>query len=210
MFNALLLVLHLAGPALAANPTKPHPHQGTATKFVNPKRTQLTDAENQTIKNGGLVKKQARTDKGGRGIAILDIAATKRDILAVITDYDEYPNFIDRMEKAEIYKENEKEIYTTFVLNATVSKIEYYIYHKVDRRKGLITWTLDYTRESDFDDSTGYWLVYRSPDDPQKTRLEYSVDLRLKGWVPKFVEKLLADQGLEDATKWVKKQAESR
>lgn len=210
MLNVLLLAFHLSGPALAANPNAPHPHQGTATKFVNPKRTKLSAAERKTIKGGGFVKKQVKTDKGGRGIAILDIDASKSDILDVITDYDEYPNFIERMEKAEIYEENDKEIYTTFVLNATVSKIEYYIYHKIDKRKGLITWTLDYSRESDFDDSTGYWLVYRSPDDPSKTRLEYSVDLRLKGWVPKFVEKLLADKGLEDATKWVKKQAESR
>jgi len=210
MINALLLVLHLAGPAFAANPNAPHPHQGTADRLNNPKRSKLTAAEEEVIKSGGIVKKQVRTEKGGRGIAVLDIAANKRDIMKVITDYEEYPNFIERMEKAEIYKENEKEIFTAFTLNATVSKIEYYIYHKVDKRRGLVTWTLDYSRESDLDDSVGYWLAYRSPDDPKKTRLEYSVDLRLKGWVPGFVEKLLADQGLEDATKWVKKQSESR
>ena len=45
-----------------------------------------------------------------------------------------------------------------------------------------MTWTLDYSQESDLDDSTGYWLVYPSPADPSKTRVEYTVDLRVSGW----------------------------
>ena len=67
---------------------------------------------------------------------------------------------------------------------------------------------LDYSKESDLDDSTGYWLIYPSPTDPNKTRVEYSVDIRIKGWVPSFIEDMLADQGLEDATRWVKRESE--
>ena len=101
MMNALLLVLHLASTAFAANPNAPHPHQGTADRLHNPKRSKLSSEERATIKAGGIVKKQVRTKNGGRGIAVLDIAASKRDIMNVITDYEEYPKFIDRMEKTE-------------------------------------------------------------------------------------------------------------
>ena len=34
--------------------------------------------------------------------------------------------------------------------------------------------------------------------------MEYSVDIQIKGWLPSFIEDMLADQGLEDATRWVK------
>ena len=34
------------------------------------------------------------------------------------------------------------------------------------------------------------------------------MDMRLKGWVPGFVENMLAKKGLTMATSWVKKQAE--
>ena len=73
-----------------------------------------------------------------------------------------------------------------------------------------MSWTLDYGRESDLDDSTGYWLVYPSPLDPQKTRVEYSVVLLIKGWVPGFIQTMLADSGVENATKWVKREAEKK
>ena len=86
--------------------------------------------------------------------------------------------------------------------------VEYFIKHNLHEKEGYVTWTLDYSRESDLDDSTGYWLLYPSPDNPDHTRVEYSVDIRIKGWIPKFIETMLAEQGLEDATKWVKKAVE--
>jgi len=45
---------------------------------------------------------------------------------------------------------------------------------------------------------------------PNICRVEYSVNLRLQGWVPGFLKKILVDQGLEDATRWVKVQSEAR
>ena len=86
--------------------------------------------------------------------------------------------------------------------------VVYFIEHSFHKSEGYMTWTQDYTRESDLDDSTGYWLVYPSPDTPGATRVEYTVDMRLKGWVPGFVENMLAKKGLTMATSWVKKKAE--
>ena len=95
-----------------------------------------------------------------------------------------------------------------FVISTWGVTVEYYVKHDYQPQKGYMTWTLDYTRESDLGDSTGYWLVYPSPLDPSKTRVEYSVDLRIQGWVPGFIQTMLAESGVEDATKWVKREAE--
>jgi hypothetical protein len=83
--------------------------------------------------------------------------------------------------------------------------VQYYIKHDYQPEKGSMTWTLDYSRKSDLDDSAGYWLVYPSPVDTSKTRVEYSVDLRIAPTIPSFIETILADKGIKNATKWVKK-----
>ena len=89
-------------------------------------------------------------------------------------------------------------------------EVEWFIRHVLNTDKGYVTWTLDYDRESDLDDSIGYWRVSPSKKDPNVTRVEYSVNIRLRGWVPAFIKKILVDQGLEDATSWVKVQSETR
>ena len=214
MLLHLLTFIGLQNPSFAADPNKPHPHQGTATKFNNPKRTVLTTSEVQTLQSGKAVRKQVKQDNGGRGIAIMDVAAPVDIVMNVILDFPMYPKWIDQLSKCEVYKKEssgaEQLIYGDFIISSMMMNIQYYIKHTYSPEKNLITWTLDYSKESDLDDSTGYWLVYPSPENPQKTRVEYSVDLRVGSWVPGFVEDMLANQGLEDATTWMKRESEKR
>ena len=68
----------------------------------------------------------------------------------------------------------------------------------------------DYTKESDFDDSCGYWYCIPHPDDPEeKTRLFYSVQVSMFDWVPAFVVDFMSKKALTDATAWVKKFSEA-
>ena len=41
-----------------------------------------------------------------------------------------------------------------------------------------------------------------------KTRVEYSVVLRIGSYTPNFIETILADKGIKNATRWVKINAE--
>jgi ribosome-associated toxin RatA of RatAB toxin-antitoxin module len=194
----------------AADPDKAHDHQGIGTRFTTPVKTKLSSEDTATLKSGKPIMKQVKADGGGRGVAIMDIAADEKTVWSVITDFPSYPNWINQLSLCEVYKKEGSQIYTRFIINAALMKVEYFINHTYSPEKGYITWELDYSRQSDLDDSTGYWMVYPSPLDPAKTRVEYSVDLRIKDWVPKFVQNMLANQGVEDATKWVKKQSEKR
>lgn len=209
MFKLFLLALLASGPSLAADETKPHPHQGKSEKFTSPKPTKLSKAEVATIKKGNAVRRQIQNDSGGRGIAIMDVKASPDKIWTTIVDYKAYPNWIDKLDKTSVYggspATGQK---VKFELSVFGMDVVYFIDHSFHQSEGYMTWTLDYSRESDLDDSTGYWLVYPSPDTPGATRVEYTVDMRLKGWVPGFVENMLAKKGLTMATSWVKKQAE--
>jgi len=194
---------------MAADANSPHPHQGIAERFVNPTPTVLSKEEKATLEQGAAVRRQVQGDSGGRGIAIMDVKAPPEKIWKTILDYSKYPNWIDNLDRTQVYGGNAEAGYKVeFELSVLGMEITYFIKHILNPDKGNLTWHLDYSRESDIDDSTGYWLVYAAPGRPGFTRVEYSVDLRLKGWVPGIVENMLAKKGLVLATSWVKQQAE--
>ena len=195
-------------PVFAANPNTPHAHTGIATKFTNPAKATLSSSEAATLSNGKAVLKQIQEGNGGRGVAIFDVNATPDQVWKVITSFEKYPSYIDELSNVQTYATRGNDLFVDFTISSWGFEVQYYIKHDYQPSKGYMTWTLDYSRESDLDDSTGYWLVYPSPLDPNKTRVEYSVDLRIKGWVPGFIQTMLAETGVENATKWVKRDSE--
>jgi uncharacterized membrane protein len=204
-----ILLLACSLPALAGDPASPHPHLGIAPKFKNPERTQPTAAEAAKLAAGDSVRKQIQYDDGGRGISIMDIKGTPEEVWTVIMDFDSYPGWVDMLERTDVYSHDEvSRVKVFFALKVMAMDVEYWIDHRYDKAAGHMTWELDYSKHSDIDDSTGYWLVYPSPGRAGFTRVEYTVDLRLSGFVPKVVENLLANQGLDRATSWVKQQVE--
>jgi uncharacterized membrane protein len=209
IITSILFAALLASPvARSADATQPHPHQGVAPKFGVPSPTSVTAEEEAELATGKAVRKQIRSDSGGRGIAIMDINASSEKVWTVIQDFGSYPGWIDNLKSTEVYSRTGNHLFVAFRLSVLGMSVVYFIDHTVHADQGYMTWQLDYARESDIDDSTGYWLTYAAPGKPGFTRVEYTVDLRLKGWVPGILENLLAKKGLILATSWVKQQSE--
>lgn len=205
----VLLGLLLATPAFAADPSVPHDHQGKLAAYKGaPPPLALTSEETAKLQAGESVLKQTKGDNGGRGIAVLDVHATPDTIWSKITNYKMYPTWVDHVTTCEVYKQEPGLIYTRFVLGTMGMSIEYYIKHVDRRSEGYLTWTLDYSRLSDFDDSVGYWRVTPLSSNPPLSRLEYSVAILMKGYVPDFIVDMVTNKGLTNATAWVKKQSE--
>lgn len=208
--HLLALFLLTASPTLAADPKSPHEHQGVVSPYpATPAAIELTADELSSLQSGKAVRKQLKGESGGRGLAVQDIKAPKSVVWGRILDYDAYPRMVDGVDECGNYRVDGQNIYTRFVISAMFSKVEYYIHHVYRKDLDYLTWTLDYGRESDLDDSVGYWYVTEPADHPGYTRVFYSVDVRIKGWVPKMVEDMIAKKGLAQATEWVKKESEA-
>ena len=210
---APLVTLALAGIALAADPGKPHPHQGIAPKFTAaPSPTALTAEEAATLSPGHPVLKQVKYEgvSGGRGVAIMDVAAPPDDVWAIILDFSHYPDWVDQLAVCSPYRESGDHRYVQFEIRSLGMSVEYFIDHTVHRDAGYVTWALDYSRESDLDDSVGYWFIRPHPDHAGWSRVEYTVDVRVASAVPSFIEDIVAKKGLRDATSWLPKAAEAR
>ena len=201
----------LVAAALAANAQKPHPHQGVLKPYTQLRQPQLSANDLQALGAGLAVRRQTEGDGGGRGLAIFRVNATPEMTWSVIADFPSYPTWIEDVSRAEVYPcDGENNICVAFKLSRLVFSLDYYIRHVFHDAEQWGTWTLDYSRESDIDDSVGFWRVTPVAEKPGTSQVEYSVDLQLRHWIPGIVRSLIVDKGLKQATEWVRVQSEAR
>ena len=211
LLAALLVSSSMVGVALAADAGKPQGHKGVLKPYARPPPPLvLTDKEKATLDKGKSVMRQLEGEGGGRGMAIFRVNAAPDVVWAIINDFHSYPTWIDEVKKCEIYKKDGGKIDVAFKISSFPVSIEYFNAHDYDMANRWGTWTLDYNRESDLDDSVGFWRVTPVEGDATRSMVEYSVDIKIKGWVPDFIRELLVDKGLKQATNWVKVQSEKR
>lgn len=209
---AIVLATGLTAPqARAADPAAAHPHRGILKPYPRPPAPlKLSDAERQRLDEGKAVMRMTEGQTGGRGMAIFKVNASPDVTWGTIRDFGSYPRWIDEVKKCEIYRQEGGRVDVAFQLKAFPVTLDYYIHHELDLAGRWGTWTLDYARDSDLDDSVGFWRVSPVEGQPDQSIVEYSIDIKIKGWVPGFIRELLVDKGLKQATAWVKVQSEKR
>lgn len=205
-----VLLTGCAAAAWAANARKPHPHQGVLKPYVELPAARLEPKDLTQLRDGKSIRRQTEGDNGGRGLAIFRVNAAPATVWGVINDFGKYPKWINNVDKCEVYKRDGDNIDVDFVISGLGFSAEYYIHHIYHPAEHWGTWTLDYSRESDLDDSVGFWRVTPWVEDASQSVVEYSVDVQVRGWLPGFIRGLFVDKGLKQATEWVKVQSELR
>jgi len=196
--------------AQGADPDKPHPHQGIVPPFAGePPRTSLSASEEAQLARGDAVLTTLAGDAGGRGTAVRDIDAPPEVVWERIGAFGEYPEMVPRITESEIYAREGPDVRVRMVLRVLGFRYEYFIRHDFRPEEGFITWTLDYSKLSDLDESVGYWAVVPHPSEPDRSRVFYSIEMKTRGWMPGFLRRMIARQGLEEATGWVKQESEA-
>ena len=176
---------------------------------------------------------QVQSGGSGRGLVVQDINAPPSIVWDRILDYDNYSSMVPKTVESKNYKilTNKNDIlqdtssdtspssssflsslsqiiYTRMKVGFPLLKLEFFIKHKYYPSLNSLTWTLDYDKSSDFNDSCGYWYVIPHPHDVRRTRVYYSVEVSMFDWIPKFVADFTSSKALTGATAWVKKFSE--
>lgn len=131
-----------------------------------------------------------------------------------LLDFSAYPKKVDKLDQCSTYFDKTKLggsrlINARFLIKAAPGfAFEYYCAHEYEPTKKSLTWTLDYSRDNDFDDVCGKWYVTPHPTKPEWSQVYYSADLSLKGYVPGFIMGILTSSALKSAVTWVKKYSE--
>jgi hypothetical protein len=205
-----LLTALAMNPSNAADPNQPHAHQGVLPYVSAPSKPELSADDLAALGRGEAVLKPLKeADGAGRGVATQDIHATPDVIWAKIMTFSKYPDWVENVHECVPYVTNGDDVRVRFVVGAALISIEYFIQHEYHPEKGYLTWRLDYSRLSDLDDTVGYWIVEALPDRPGWSRVYYSVRVKMSGWIPGWVEDMLAKSGLTKATSWVKRESEA-
>ena len=213
-----------------------HPHNGKCTPYL-PGNPHVTLDENALaiLDVGKPYQTQIQAGSSGRGLVVQDINSSTNIIWEKILDYNNYATMVPKTIESENYgqsvdhcidrdsggdcesgdkKEHDpidlrQTIYTRMKVGISFVKLQFYIKHEYYPKHNSLTWTLDYNLKSDIDDSCGYWYVVPHPTEPKsKSRVYYSVDVRMMDWVPTFVVNFMSKQALTEATGWVKKFSE--
>lgn len=186
-----------------------HPHRGVLPKINGaPAITKLSKTDLATLGRGEAVRKQVKEKGAGRGIAVQDVAASPAIVWGRILDWKRYPKMVDNVKTVEVYEEKSGHIKTRFVVGGFGFSVEYFIDHTYKPEKDYMTWTLDYDKLSELDDSVGYWVVKKHPTKKGHSRVFYSVRVQTSSFIPGFIEDMIAENGLVTATEWVKRESE--
>eukprot|EP00967_Tisochrysis_lutea_P114178 scaffold181761_cov35-Tisochrysis_lutea.AAC.2 len=87
-----------------------------------------------------------------------------------------------------------QKIKTTYDIAVLHMKFRYFMEHEYDPDQKCMVFHLDYSRRSDIDDSVGYWYV--QPSGRASSRVYYSCECKLRGWVPGPVYNVLTKEAL--------------
>ena len=190
---AATLLLHLAADA-----SKPHEHSGVNTPFALTKQSvPLSAADEKELAAGKTVFRQtlADTGKGGRALAVQDVAAAPSTVWDRILAFKDYPSMVPNTQQTETYEDKTSGSLRTMKVRMKIGAmgvgLEFFISHTYDAKLSVMTWTLDYGRKSDVIDSVGYWGVEPHPSKPGQARVFYSVDVAMPDWLPGFVVGIL-------------------
>jgi hypothetical protein len=207
-FVPLIASLALATPAFAADWDKPHINKGVLSKYTGaPPSVDLTEKDVAKLQSGKPVYKTIEAKTGGRGVAVFYVDATPAKVWKVIGSYPQYTSYIKEVKDIKVYESKGGHDKVWFKVSSWGVGIEYFIDHISNEKELWTTWHLDYSKESDLKDSVGFWKL--TPiDGGKRTQVAYSVDLKIRGWVPGFIRTMLVDNGLKTATSWVKKYSE--
>mmetsp|Transcript_16168 Transcript_16168/g.21402 ORF Transcript_16168/g.21402 Transcript_16168/m.21402 type:complete len:386 (-) Transcript_16168:197-1354(-) len=200
----------------AANENQPHHHNGILTPYKSQRPSiRLSGTQEQKLNIGQMVKMSTRSGDNGRGFVIQDINAPVEIVWDRILDFPNYSKMCPRVNECENYAYQKNfdgsiNIKTSMKLSCLGIRAKYFIDHHFDPKQKCLTWTLDYDRQSDIEESVGFWHVDSHPDPNKKnwTRVYYSIDLITPPWFPGPVKQILTNQALGQATSWVKKYSE--
>lgn len=209
IFMIIIVTVH------CADERKPHHHQGILKPYSGEHIPYtITKEDVEKLGKGGFVTQLTREGKSGRGTIIQDVDAPPHVCMDRIRDLKNYKKVVPNLKSItniEVTKEADGSEVITSKWNVGVSLVgfTYFLKLRYDAKYNTYSWTLDYSKSSDFDDNTGFWQVLPHPDKgPDHTRVVYSTEVKLFNWIPEFVVTFLTKTALISSTEWVKRESE--
>jgi len=211
---ALAVTLVFLGLVQAADKNKPHGHKGVLEPYSGkPLPCKPTGEQSKKLDKGEPVMITETVGKSGRGVVIQDVNSPPSICMDKIRDLPKYPKMVPHVKSIEIYETKKSftgqvKVGAKYNVGLMGMGFGYFLMHTYEPLYNTLTWTLDYTKNSDFDDNVGHWQVMNHPTKKGWSRVLYSTNVKLFPWIPKIVVNFLTSKALVESTSWVKRESE--
>ena len=217
-FGILLIALPaVAAPAEEAAPAAEAPAVTAPpppAAVPGPISKKLSPADIAKVKKGEIIlrSKTAEDTSSGAGFAVGLINKSPDDIWKTILNYDNYAEFMPRVETCKTTLKQGNRIDSYYELDMGLTDIEYTLIHYINRDKNRLTWKLDDTKPRDYvTKTTGYWQL--EPLAQGGTLIEYNVEVDVHipviGWLIRGLIRKLTNDDLPNVIGTMKKRVES-
>lgn len=134
----------------------------------------------------------------------IEIYASIKDCLAVITDYESYPEFLKEVSEVKVEKKSPAATEVTYTLDL-IKKFSYTL-KMTPKPPSKVTWT--FVKGDVMKDNKGEWNLEEIS--PGVTKATYSIDVSLGLLVPGAIAKMLIGNNLPAMLKAFKERIESK
>lgn len=176
-----------------------------AIKMLTPGTIARLEAGEVVVANQTYVDEQGNSQ--GQGVAIILINKPRSEVWRHMTDYSAWPQFMPKIEKANVYHQDGDKVGVEFTLKIWVKEITFSTRRTHNPLAGCVTWVMDRDRKSDIVDTQGAWLVKAHGSDKSILIYTVKVDSGLK--VPKKVQEYLAGRDMPRALRAMKMRVET-
>jgi ribosome-associated toxin RatA of RatAB toxin-antitoxin module len=135
----------------------------------------------------------------------VDIDATPKEILEVISDFESYPDWVGNLEAVEVLERDRRGrgSVVAFRLRTPVLTAEYTLAYRYQPREAGVSWTYC---EGTLEDLSGSYALERLDD---ATRVTYRLDVELGMPLPGLLKRQAAKQIVKSALNDLKRRVES-
>lgn len=157
-----------------------------------------------------LVEQEYKRDSEatkGQWIALGIIDAPPEAVWEHMADVESHPEFMPRVDRAEVYLEKENRRGVREVVKVLWKEYVYHVLQEYDRGALRMTWTLDKSKENDIKETRGGWTL--RPYEDGKTLAAYQLYVDTGRLVPGPLERWLTKKDLPDVVDALRKRAES-
>ena len=134
----------------------------------------------------------------------ITINATPQQCFKVITDYKNYPKFLEDLKKIDVKKRKGNTCEVTHHIEV-VKDISYTLLMTEHPKKHIVEWT--FVCGDAMRDNNGSWVLKEIKKG--QTQATYNIEIRFGLFVPSFVSKILTEQHLPKLLKAFKKRIET-
>lgn len=135
-----------------------------------------------------------------------EIAATPAEVLAVVADFDAYPEWVANLDQVEVLRRDRRGRGTrvAFRLRTPMGEQAYTLAYRYQPRDAGMSWTYV---EGTLEDLAGSYAL--EPTDDGTTRVTYRLEVALGMPIPSFLVRQAAKQIVRSALGDLKRRAES-